>query len=226
MSRHARFWFLALFLGLAVIPMVYLTFTWSPEEPLRFRLAPVPGQSHADVKVYEVEVVNTRGVPIRLYDGILWMDFGNASSRGISGAPVSSPAPAPFFAQLDIEATLSGWSSRPGSAKSARGYRLLPGRGLVIPSHGVRTCRIRMLEGDGVISQGGHLRIRYLWISQPRHLTSSAMSWIRQRAPASLKPRLPMLKLEDESGTVDYQEEQLESAPGMGQGRVATTSVR
>lgn len=225
MSHRARLWFLALFLGLAVIPMAYLMLTWNPPDPLRFRLTRMPGQAHTAIPLYEVEVVNTRGVPIRLHDGILWLDQGDASSKATSSGALV-PDRTPFFAQFDIDATLHGWSSLPGSTgrqvKIARGYRLYPTRVITIPSHGTRRIRIRVLEGTGLLPQDGQLRLRYIWISQPRHLTDRAISWLRRHAPA-LSPHLPHITPEDTSTTIEFNKADLEPIHPPGQGRVAST---
>jgi hypothetical protein len=225
MSRRARLGFLALFLGLAVIPMVYLFLTWNPVDPLRFRLTRASGQAHAAIPLYEVEITNTRGVPIRLHDGTLWMDYGSIWD---SQPGAIRPGRTPFFAQLDIAATLSGWSSHPGSMgrppKVTRGYRIYPAQTITIPSHGARRIRIRVLEGTGLLPQDGQLRLRYIWISQSRHLTDRAISWVRKHAHA-LSPHLPHLTPEDTSTTIEFNKHELDPIHPAGQGRVASTAT-
>jgi hypothetical protein len=227
MSRRTRLGFLALFLGLTAVPMVYLFLTWAPEEPLRFRLTRASGQAHAAIPLYEVEVVNTRGVPIRLRDGILWLDHGGESSETSStGAP--APGRTPFFAQFDIAAALHGGSSHPGSTArvvTTTGYRIFPSHIITIPSHGTRRIPIRILEGPGLIPQDGQLRLRYIWISQPRHLTDQSISWLRTQVPA-LSRHLPHLTPEDTTAIVEFHRADLAPIhPTAGQGRVASTAT-
>jgi hypothetical protein len=183
---------------------------------------------HPGISLYEVEVTNTRGVPIRLHDGTLWMDYGTPWDSQL-GAIL--PVRTPYFSQLDIDATLHGSTPSAGSTgglalKMPHGFRLYAAESITIPSHGVRSIRILVLEGTGLIPQDGQLRIRYTWISQPRHLTRRALHWLRQRLPDSLKPHLPTLKSEDTSTPVEYDKADLAPIHPAGQGRVATTSAR
>ena len=225
MSRRARLGFLALFLGLTAIPMVYLILTWSPPDPLRFRLTRMPGQAHVAIPLYEVEVVNSRGVPIRLRDGTLWLDYGSIWD---SQPGAILPDRTPFFAQFDIAAALHGGSSHPGSTArvvTTTGYRIFPSHIITIPSHGMRRISIRVLEGPGLIPQDGQLRLRYIWISQPRHLTDQSISWLRTQVPA-LSRHLPHFTPEDPTAIVEFHKADL--APihhTAGQGRVASTAT-
>lgn len=228
MSRRTRLGFLALFLGLTAVPMVYLFLTWAPEDPLRFRLTRASGQAHAAIPLYEVEITNTRGVPIRLHDGTLWMHYGSAWD---SQPGAILPGRERFFAQLDIDATVHGWSSTPGSAgrrpKAAPiYYRLHSTRSITIPSHGTRRIPIRILDGPGLIPQEGELRIRYTWISMPRDLTRRMASSLRRHLPDPWQPRLPTLTPEDTTAIVEFHRVDLAPIhPTAGQGRVASTAT-
>jgi hypothetical protein len=156
------------------------------------------------------------------------MDQGSDSIKTTSSDTLV-PGDTPFLAAFDMAATLRAWTSTPGSTGRAPvavppGISLYPTHVMTIPSHGALTVRIRVLEGTGLLPQSGQLRLRYIWISQSRHLTDRAFSWLRRRIP-TLSPRLPHLTPEDTCTTIEFHKEDLDPThPPAGQGRVATTS--
>lgn len=75
MSRRTKLIITALFLVLVSIPVVYVVLTWSPAEPLRFRVVgdrtvetPRDGRTR---RVLEIEIENTSMVPVQTMSGSL-----------------------------------------------------------------------------------------------------------------------------------------------------------
>ncbi|QIF01976.1 hypothetical protein [Roseimicrobium sp. ORNL1] len=226
MSRRSAIWIMVLFLGLTGIPMVYCILTWSPAEPLRFRITRDLGTGTSStsqlaafarpLRELEVEVENTRGVTIQFHGATVWV-------------PDSSGSEAPFFGQLDLSSEIPRVSARvstgtgtgSGSGGTTAASRIMSGARssgssivrtpltVSIPSHRTRSFRIHVLEGSGPSSHAGELRVQYLWTSQPRHLTGRSLTWLRLHLPAIFRSHVPRI-IPDESTTTI----QLTSGPG------------
>jgi hypothetical protein len=67
MSRHTRLWLSAVFVLLMTGPIIYLVASWSPENPLRFRVVDPKTEAAADPtypQLVEIEVENTTRFPL------------------------------------------------------------------------------------------------------------------------------------------------------------------
>lgn len=224
MSRRGIFWLMVLFLGFTGIPLVYCILTWSPAEPLRFRITRDLGTgstgqlvaSARPLRELEVEVENIRSVTIQLHGATVWV-------------PDSSVREAPFFGQLDLSSETSGAHApvslgRGGSATAAGLMRGARGSGssiarspftVSIPPHRARSFRVHVLEGGSTFSSthDGELRVRYLCTSQPRHVTSRALTWLRLHLPAIFQPHIPRIIPDENSTTIQLTSTSPPAAP-------------
>lgn len=199
MSRRAAFWIMVLFLGLTGIPMVYCILTWSPPEPLRFRITRDLGASSTSplaaparpLRELEVEVENTRNVTIQFHGATVWV-------------PDSSVREAPFFGQLDLSSEIIRSTSRAStSAGTSTGSSTARAPLTVsIPSHRTRSFRVLVLEGSSPSFRTGELRVQYLWTSQPRHLTGRSLTWLRLHLPAFFRSHVPRIIPDENTTTI------------------------
>ncbi|RBP36969.1 hypothetical protein DES53_115110 [Roseimicrobium gellanilyticum] len=98
MSRRAKLIILAIFLVLLAIPAAYVALTWSPGNPLRFRLE--PDTSQKDGGTFIIAIENTSATTVEfLY---LWSSFTGDLSPDSSGFRQMS---SPMFASIPPRST-------------------------------------------------------------------------------------------------------------------------
>jgi hypothetical protein len=170
MSRRSAFWIMVLFLGLTGIPMVYCILTWSPAEPLRFRITRDLGPGSTSqitafarpLRELEVEVENTRGVTIQFHGATVWM-------------PDNSVREAPFFGQLDLASEVPRSSTRMSTtASTSAGTSTGSGGGGDGGRSGIGSGKsVASSLISGARSSGSSIARAPLTVSIPSHRTRS-----------------------------------------------------
>jgi hypothetical protein len=86
MSRRAKLWILGIFLLLLTGPVIYLALSWSPENPLRFRVveSQTTGASPASTdEAMLIEVENTTSFPLLLFFGEIVQEDARTKRLGL-----------------------------------------------------------------------------------------------------------------------------------------------
>jgi hypothetical protein len=166
MSRRTKLTITTLFLVLLGIPVVYLAFTWSPVEPLRFRLLslhPLPADTSREL--LEIEVTNTSAVPIHLFMAVLQRDSATGGVEEVLALSASK-----------------GHSASPSAATTGGSSSIR------IPAHSTVKCEA---EIDHVANVQGSARMNHTWISHPKYLTYKMVIGLYPYVPESLYHYIP-----------------------------------
>ncbi|RBP36955.1 hypothetical protein DES53_11596 [Roseimicrobium gellanilyticum] len=168
MSRRAKIILACLFTVLLGIPLGYAWFTWRPVDPLRFRATALREQhyrsrEHVDFQVYEIEVENTSGVPIRILHGEVGLEYdtvlGPISSSGIVG----------FLGKDDTahfaDRTLS--------------HTILEDA-ITVPAYGKVRCTAGIYQDATAIMSTGQIHIAYEWMSGTKEVMLGVTSWVQK----------------------------------------------
>ncbi|QIF01969.1 hypothetical protein [Roseimicrobium sp. ORNL1] len=168
MFPRIRHLLLVLFLGLLFIPLAYVALTWSPPNPLRFRVAGYgyeapsrEGQFRVSGKLNMI-VENTSSAPVKLFFAVL-TEPGNPA-RGIVD---------PFGPHWTV--------AMPHHPTS-----------MIIPPHTSLPCFSIVPEDDYPASALEKIELSYHWISTTRAKVSEVREWLFFHAPAFVRPHITM----------------------------------
>ncbi|QIF01970.1 hypothetical protein [Roseimicrobium sp. ORNL1] len=165
MSRRVKLIITALFLVLLAIPTVYVILTWSPPNPLRFRLVGYEDPSRKgqfrDSGKLNMIVENTSSVPVY----VVWATMKRA------GNPDSVADP---FSQLR---EVYG----PDDSDS-----------MIIPPHTSLPCFCPVLQDEYPASAFENIELFYGWMSANRVKASQARIWLFLRVPEFVRPCIPI----------------------------------
>jgi hypothetical protein len=152
MSRRTKLLIAALFLVLLSIPVGYILLTWSPANPLRFRLIgpePSAGQVVNETTWYEIEVRNTSCVDIQMFDtNVISLDPTGKPLRSIGTLQTRTTSPLYYW----------GYTS--------------------VPAYGTIRSRTLIADQDIPYITAGDVRVNYNCVSQTRHLWMNVQRWI------------------------------------------------
>lgn len=184
MSRRAKLLITALFLVLPAILAAHLVLTWSPAEPLTFRIVRNTGERYLagygnHVRVYEVEVKNTSPATIHFTMGDVTWDKP-ALERSIDKTvqlPYAGSAPPVFY---------TGYFEL---GASQRFVDPLPPC-CTIAARSTHTVRLMMFENKKPDLAGRPHFLVCSWMSQTKLRFLNLQTWLRPKLPLSLQSRL------------------------------------
>jgi hypothetical protein len=179
MSRRAKLLITALFLMLLAIPAAYITLTWRPANPLRFR--------QLDEKVENYASFFAPGDPAgQVSHGNMLMEVRNTSLvtvrfMGAWFTAESSEGKGTFFADDE-------WSEPRVSLDE---YYIPPGGSIQIELSGSALTAedLKLLQAGMLPSRKGTMV--YQWGSHVHVFASSACYWLRKQLPESLRELMP-----------------------------------